>query len=53
MKKYIKPQINEIVIKSIGIIAKSFETSDEEVDTSQGNIQLGNKHYNSWGNIWK
>lgn len=54
MKKYIKPSIAKIAINPIVLFAKSPGTSDEEVDTSQGGIQLGKKqHYNSWDNIWK
>lgn len=54
MKKYIKPSIDKVAVKTTYIMTTSIKTSDEEVDTSNGGIQLGNKkHYNDWNNIWK
>ena len=56
-KQYIAPEVEVIKVGAISMLAASMGISDKEVDTSDGNVQLGREDNtpsspNLWDQVW-
>ena len=52
-KTYITPEVEVIKVGAVSMLATSMGISDKEVDTSDGNVQLGREDNNpSSPNLW-
>lgn len=52
-KTYITPIVTEVTIEAEQMLATSLGTSDETIDTSTPNGQLGSGNRGEWGDLWK
>ena len=51
-KTYIAPEVEEIKVNAVNMLAASMGISDTEVDTSEDDVQKGREEKRSAGSLW-
>ena len=51
-KTYIAPEVEEIKVNVVNMLAASMGISDTEVDTSEDDVQKGREEKRSAGSLW-
>ena len=52
-KTYVSPLMTEVNIEAAQMLAASLNISNQTVDTSDPNAQLGGGRRGEWGNLWQ